>query len=126
MVFHVMKQKMMTMFSQLPDEINNLINLYAANRLSHELCDDIQHKYIEKYLKKFDKDVVDEWLETRNINLHDYVSQNMTKPEMKHYFNIFDQCKCETRKRPTLHLISGKQTCCCKKYNDILKHCIQK
>ena len=120
-----MKQKMMTMFSQLPDEINSLINLYAANRLSNELCDDIRHKYIEKYLKKFDKDVVDEWLETRNINLHDYVCQNMTKTEMKYYFNIFDQCECERRKRPTLHLIRPR-VCCCKKYNDILKHCIQK
>ena len=113
------------MFDNLPDEIICLINSYAANCLSNELKDDIKHKYIQINMKKFDAEIIDIWLfKTESGNLHRFIGENMTKTEMKHYFNLFDNCNCIKRKKPTLRFSSNDDECCCKKYKKVLEHCI--
>ena len=55
----------MNIKDKFPDNVQYTIQQYAAELFSHDMLDEIQHYHADKMLKRFHKQVIQKWLDTK-------------------------------------------------------------
>jgi hypothetical protein len=101
----------MKFLSHLPDNVIYLIYVYSAHK--PPICPHkIQQAFVNKKLKQFDKEVYDEYLNTKNdyntchnnyyygLSMTEYIYDTIPNHIISDYLQAFVQCRCCARHVP--------------------------